>query len=428
LSTLSRPVALPLLTSPGTGAAPETNDPLIADRLRGWLDDARAYLSTYTPPGDSALADPDTALSRTQLLSLALGFIGADTTTGGRANRTYTLVYTDPDQGKSNYQTLAIPYYAPSSPVVLTTSPDSHHARLTYRPTGELLADVQVHARILGATNHYYSRVSPDFREMPTAAIISPYSTCAGGCLGCSRGAVRSFAPPPKDYITRHVNALAADYDRRGWDRAELVSVNITTGCQPDEDRELDMMLALIAEYRRQGFTSAVFFPFTYAIDTAAAMDRLLLAGCGGFIGTVETMNDAERIRQWGRKKGSITFAQHLAKYERAIRAGFSIVETDYVLGADSYPEMLHGITELAAAGVAVVPNIKRNYDLAQLDSNHRDIWDMGLVYVADGFHACLASYNNGTIKRRAARYTVNYLHRHGQPDVTLRDLPIRHT
>lgn len=221
---------------------------------------------------------------------------------------------------------------------------------------------------------------------------------------------------------------MAADYDRRGWDRAELVSVNITTGCQPDEGKELSMMLELIAEYRRQGFDAAVFFPFTYAIHSSSAMEQLRDAGCGGFIGTVETINNEERIRQWGRRKGSITFEMHLEKYRRAQAAGFPIVETDYVLGADSYSEMLAGIREFDSLGVVVVPNIKRNYSVEQLDSNHPDIWDMAMDYVADGFHACLATYNHGTIKRRAARFTADYLRRCGWDGLTLRDLPIRHT
>jgi hypothetical protein len=297
-----------------------------------------------------------------------------------------------------------------------------------WKPTGEVLTQPLLHAGIFGASNHYYSRVAPDLGELPTAAIVSPYSTCAGGCLGCNRNEVGSWTPPPRDYIAQHVATLAADYNRRGWDRSELVSVNITTGCQPDESRELAMMLKLIAEYRRQGFANAAFFPFTYAIHSREAMDQLRAAGCLGFIGTVECFNDAERLRQWGRQKGSITFEQHLAKYERAHQAGFEIVETDYVLGADSYEEMMKGISEMSAARVAVVPNIKRNYSRAQLDSNHPDIWAMGGKYITDGFEACLASYAHGTIKRRAARRSVDYLHRHGHAGVTLRDLPIRHT
>lgn len=403
----------------------EVDDPQVTARLIDWFTRARNYIQSFTPIDDSDLDDPDTGLSRTQLLSLAAGFIGADTAES-RDNRTHTLVYTDPESGKSNYQTLCVPYYAPSSPLRLDR--DGISARLVWQPTGEVLTETRYHARIFEASNHYYSRVSPRFEEMPTAAIISPYSTCAGGCLGCNRGAVSSFTPPPENYIENHVAQLAGDFDARGWDRAELVSVNITTGCQPDEGKELSMMLELIAEYRRWGFGHAVFFPFTYAIHSLAAMEQLREAGCGGFIGTVETINDDERIRQWGRRKGAITFEMHLEKYRRAQAAGFPVVETDYVMGADSYPEMLAGIREFDSLGVVVVPNIKRNYSVEQLDSNHPDIWDMAMDYVADGFHSCLATYWHGTIKRRAARYTVDYLHRHGAEGLTPRDLPIRHT
>ncbi|MFC7342050.1 radical SAM protein [Saccharopolyspora griseoalba] len=397
----------------------------VADRLSGFMASALDFIDAFVPFDDGGEADPDTGLSRTQLLSLLIGFVGCDTNES-LDSRTYTLVYTDGDSGKSNYQTICIPDYRAASPVMF--SREGRNARLELRSTGEVLADVLVHSQIFGASSHYYSRVSPDFVELPTATIISPYTTCAGGCLGCSRGAVKSFAPPPKDYISRHVQLLANDFDGRGWDRSELVSVNITTGCQPDEERELEMMLQIIEEYRRHGFTNAAFFPFTYAIDSAAAMERLRDAGCFGFIGTVECFNDAERVRQWGRKKGSITFDQHVEKYLRARRVGFDVVETDYVLGADSYLEMLDGIRALDSAGVAVVPNIKRNYTLDQLNSNHDDIWDLGMTYIADGFHAAMATYRNGTIKRRAARYSVDFLNRQGWSGITLRDLPIRHT
>lgn len=396
-------------------------------RLSTWFADALDQLARFRPIDDSAETDPDTALSRTQLLSLAIGFVGCDTAEQ-RDHRTYTLVYTDPAQTKSNYQTICIPDYAAASPIEFTRRSGTNRGVLTLRRSDEVLAEVLVHARIFEASGHYYSRVSPAFDELPTAAIVSPYSTCAGGCLGCSRGAISSFTSPPRNYIQHHVAELAADYDRRGWDRDELISVNITTGCQPSEERELDMMLALIAEYRRQGFRNAAFHVFTYAIDSQAAMDRLLKAGAIGFIGTVECINDTERLRQWGKKKGAITFAQHVDKYRRARRAGFEIVETDYVLGADSHSEMLDGIHELDANSVAVVPNIKRNYTSQQLDTNHPDIWRNGLTYIADGFHAALATYRHGTIKRRAARLTLDYLQRQDWRDLTLRDLPIRHT
>lgn len=405
----------------------EVTDQQVTDRLSEWFTRAKRYIDGFTPIDDTHLADPDTALSRIQLLSLVIGFVGCDTTES-RANRTYTLVYTDPETGKSNLQTICIPYYAPSSPILFDRDDEGRGARLIWKPTGEVLVEVLHHARIFEASNHYYSRVSPTFEELPTAAIISPYSTCAGGCLGCNRGAVSSFTPPPKDYVRTHVEQLAADFDRRGWDRGELVSVNITTGCQPTEADELTMMLQLMYEYRKHGFSNAAFFPFTYAIDSEWAMDALRNSGAQGFIGTVECFNDTERVRQWGKRKGEITFEQHIAKYQRAQRVGFDIVETDYVLGADSYAEMMAGIAAFDDIGVAVVPNIKRNYSIEQLESNHPDIWHFGPDYVADGFHACLATYNHGTIKRRAARYSVDYLQRQGFNDITLRDLPIRHT
>lgn len=107
------------------------------------------------------------------------------------------------------------------------------------------------------------------------------------------------------------------------------------------------------------------------------------------------------------------------------------VIRIDYAIdenGFDATEYVAEQVTAALSIGIAVVPNIKRNYDLAQLHSNHPDIWDMAMSYVADGFHACLATYRHGTIKRRAARYSVNYLHRQGYREVTLRDLPIRHT
>lgn len=92
-------------------------------------------------------------------------------------------------------------------------------------------------------------------------------------------------------------------------------------------------------------------------------------------------------------------------------------------------PRRLRRVCRTRSTSVAaVVPNIKRNYTIEQLNSNNPDLWELGAAYISDGFHAALASYRNGTIKRRAARYSADYLHRQGHADVALRDLPIRHT
>lgn len=403
-------------------------DEQIAGRLNSLVDGAASVITTYEPAPYDPDGHPDRSLSRTQLLSLLIGFCGADTN-APLDNRTHTLIYTDPDSGKSNFQTVAIPDYRQLSPFLLEFDPhDPDRATIWDRVNGTAVTTVKPHARIFGASNHYYSRVGRDLRELPTAAIVSPYSTCAGGCLGCSRGAVRSFHAPENDYVAAHVRQLAEDYDERSWDRADLISVNITTGCQPSEEKELAMMLQLMEEYRRQGFSNARFHVFSYNISSPEAMEQLLDSGAIGFIGTIETMNDQERIRQWGHQKGAVTFAQHLERYKLARSMGFPIVETDYVLGADSYSEMLEGIHILDENGVAVVPNIKRNYTTAQLASVHPDLFEYGMDYIIRGFEASLASYRNGTIKRRAAQMSVDWLHGHGDTEVTLSTLPIRHT
>lgn len=96
--------------------AAEVDDPKVTARLTEWFTRAWNFIEAFTPIDDSALDDPDTGLSRTQLLSLAVGFVGVDTDES-RDNRTHTLVYTCPATGKSNYQTVCTPYYAPSSPL-----------------------------------------------------------------------------------------------------------------------------------------------------------------------------------------------------------------------------------------------------------------------------------------------------------------------
>ncbi|GAB3297756.1 hypothetical protein [Parasphingorhabdus pacifica] len=57
----------------------ETTDPQVTARLTEWFGRARNYIVGYAPIDDSHLADPDTHLSHTQLLSRAIGFVGCDT-------------------------------------------------------------------------------------------------------------------------------------------------------------------------------------------------------------------------------------------------------------------------------------------------------------------------------------------------------------
>ena len=398
----------------------------IKQRLaRFWMGSCE-FLDGYQPTQDEYATEPDSNLSNIQMLSLAAGFVGADTNAPLLA-RTYTLVYTDPTTAKTNFQTIAIPDYREVSPLYLAVS--GNQAMLQDRFRGNVeIARTSVHARILGASNHYYSRVGPNFQELPTAIIISPYTSCAGGCLGCSRSAVNSFVGATGDYIVDHVVEVGVDFARRGWSRSDLVSVNVATGTQPTEDKELAMMLALVAEYRRQGFTNARFHVYSYNLSSRRALESLRAVGVMGFVGTIETMNDSARQKLWGVRKGAITFKEHLERYRLAREVGFPIVETNYILGADSHAEMMAGIDALDAVGVAVVPNIMRNYSTGHLASTHQDLWRMNLSYISDGFNACLRTYRHGTIKRRAARLSVEWLHRQGSAGASVMDLPIRHT
>ena len=408
-------------SSPPAAWSPEEVEQQLGRFWRGSCD----FLTSYQPQHGRA-TEPDSSLSYTQMLSLAAGFVGADTNASHSA-RTYTLVYSDPTTAKKNYQTIGIPDYREVSPLYLAVS--GSQAILQDRSRGYVeIARTSVHAHILGASNHYYSRVGPNLRELPTAIIISPYTSCAGGCFGCSRSAVNSFVGATGDYIVDHVVEVGADFDRRGWSRADLVSVNVATGTQPTEDKELAMMLALVAQYRREGFTNARFHVYSYNLSSPRALEALLEVGVIGFVGTIETMNDSARQKLWGVRKGAITFKEHLERYRLARDVGFPIVETNYILGADSHAEMMAGIGALDAVDVAVVPNIMRNYSTGHLASTHPDLWRMGLPYISDGFDACLETYRHGTIKRRAARLSVEWLHRQGSTGVSVMDLPIRHT
>ena len=67
------PTSLPLMVrnrQPNT----ETGDAEVTARLVDWFGRAHAFIDGYTPADDAHLPDPDTSLSRTQLLSLLIGF------------------------------------------------------------------------------------------------------------------------------------------------------------------------------------------------------------------------------------------------------------------------------------------------------------------------------------------------------------------
>lgn len=379
---------------------------------------------------DSALEEvaPTRNMTKAQSLSLLVGLAGLR---HGDVDKTYTLVYTDEDTGKSNYQTACAPRYASQAPFHFNINQKDSTAELY--PVGDpsLSQTVRLHAVIEAATNHHYSRVDSNFNEVPTAVIASPRSACAAGCSGCSRGAIDSFTKPPKEYIKDHVQTLRNEYDARGWNPEDLISVNITTGSQPTEEKEVDMMVSIMDMYRRFGFTGVRFMIYNYALRSREAMQTVRDAGADGYIGTIETMNDDLRRQYWGRVKGGQTFDEHLRRYEQAHEIGFPIVETNYVVGLDPYDEMMEGIERLDANQVAVVPNVKRSYNTIQFDFTHSDVWKMGFGYVTEAFDRCLDTYSHHpTIKAFAGRATVKWLQRQGKARgiVTYHDLPIRHT
>ena len=404
-----------LLAIEGVRAEPEVIDNESADLLAAFADRALTDLQ------------PTRHLAREQALSLLVGFTGVDSP--GFQERTFTLVYTDPDTNRSNYQTVCVPSFSTQTPFRMGVAASDKTAEISPKSNPEDIHKVQTHAVIWDATNHHYSRVDPDFNEVPTAIIASPRSACAAGCAGCSRGAIKSFARPNREYIQEHVGVLKAEYLQRGWDPKDLRSVNITTGSQPTEDREVDMMVGIMDSYRSAGFSEARFMLYNYALRSEKAMRAVREAGADGYIGTLETANDALRRKYWGRVKGGQTFQEHLQRYAMAQAVGFPIVETNYVVGLDPYDEMMDTIHDLDAKGVAVVPNVKRSYTAQQLANTHSDVWRRGFSYITDAFDACLDTYRHPTIKRFAGEATLRYLQRQGDFRAShYTELPIRHT
>jgi len=380
------------------------------------------------------------SFSTAQKLSFLIGLSGIrvidahstiDTSTIGK---TYTLVYTDPTSRQSNYQTVCVPEYAEYSPFSIEFIDDQIAVlRLATfcEPFGGIDLNqgfvVRRHATITAASNHYYSRVDPHLNEVPTATIISPYSTCAEACLMCSRSSARTFLRPTRGYLREHVEQVAADYTARQWRPTDMWSANLTTGSHATAERELNMITQLFEIYREYGFENVRFHTHTYQIQLKEHMRELLSCGAIGYIGTLETFDDARRLAFWGRLKGSQKLDDHRRRYVNAHDAGYPIVETNYVIGTDSYVDMIAGLELLDREGVAVVPNIMRNYTVTQLGSLHADLWRIGYSYVLDGFEAAVATYRHPTIKAYAGNKTVTYLNDHGW-DVKFVDLPIRHT
>jgi hypothetical protein len=139
----------------------------------------------------------------------------------------------------------------------------------------------------------------------------------------------------------------------------------------------------------------------------------------------VESFDAGVRRRLWG-AKGAEDLDVHIARCRGAKAAGFSIVETNYVVGTDPYETMIGGLSALDDAEVAVVPNVVRSYTDAQLSMVHEDVWRMGFEYFLDGFKRALATYRHPTIKAFAGRCALDYLG--NSAPTTIAGLPIRHT
>lgn len=373
---------------------------------------------------------PTKHLTKAQAFSLLVGMAGLD---GSKTNSTYTLVYTDHETGRSNYQTACMPTYSDQSPFRFEQGDNGSTATVSHKAYAFPTQSVRVHSTIDAASNHYYSRVDEDFNELPTALIASPRSACSAGCDGCARGTIASFSRPSSDYIKQHTDELQHDYEERGWDPKDLRSVNITTGSQPSEDKEADMMVAIMGAYKEAGFTEAGFMLYNYALQSEEAMRAVRSAGAIGYIGTIETMDDELRRKHWGKVKGGQTFEDHLRRYERAKDIGFPIIETNYVVGIDPYDAMMDGIRRLDEAGVVVVPNVKRSYNPKQLGDTHPDVWERGFGnYVLGAFDNSLDTCEDRlTIKQFAGTASVDWLNQHRTDGPTLThfmQLPVRHT
>lgn len=380
-------------------------------------------------------------LTTAQKLSLLIGLCGVrpvdleGNILMSRVNQTFTLVYTDPISKRSNYQTVCVPEYTKSSPFVFQII-SRNRGKIRFLPGFDDFhginlnggIEVRIHSIITNASNHYYSRVDPYFNELPTAIYTSAHSTCAGGCTLCSRAVARTFTKPSEYYISEHVDQVHNDFIDRAWNMSDLWSVSLNTGSHPLPEQEINMILTLINEYRLRGFQNAHFHIFTYQIQSEQHMLRLIQEpGVIGYIGTIETFDDERRLLYWGKRKGAQSFEHHRRRYHTAHQLGYPIVETNYVVGTDSYDMMQQRMSVLNKDRVAVVPNIMRNYNVDQLEALHPDLWDLGFRYIVDGFEGALATYQHPTIKSFAGGKAVEYLNARGL-NITFGDLPVRHT
>ncbi len=380
------------------------------------------------------------SLSIAQMLSLLVGFCGIQIVNTKNEildhykKRTVTLIFTDPETQKSNFQTAFYPNDRYQSPFRLQLLND-RFAKLTYTSGYPIFSGidltcgfvVQIFACIEKVSSHYYCRVDPSFKELPVAIIGSPNPSCFDLCKLCARVGSGSFFTHTKNLYKDHVQKIHDDFLSRGWNLSELRSSHISTGCMPDSNSEMTMMQDLINEYKKQGFINVNFQLASHKINSKEKMDTLKKSGVMGLIGTVETFSDSRRKLLWNKSFFSNFITEYLPFFRNAHEVGFKIVEANYVVGTDSYEDMLNGIELLNRESVCVVPNIIRSYNQTQFDLLHPDIWNIGFKYLLDGIKAALSSYQHFSIKQFTADCSIDFLLSNGI-SISRQQLPIRHT
>lgn len=239
------------------------------------------------------------------------------------------------------------------------------------------------------AYDHYFPHITNTGQELPFNLTINPYHTCAEGCSGCSRKG--TFSASSRDYVDKHIASVQQTYDSRypGYEWENIKWIAIITGCQPTPQQDVAMFLDITSAYRKAGGVNAEFCVFTSHINSMDEMGRLAEAGIKSYVRTIECINDNDRRKVWGKKKGLVTFNQHLELLDQAKRF-FPMNEVTLVLGTDSFEEMMQGIKQLDQVGAAIAAYVPRIYNSEQLNSLHPDVSQMGMHYFYQAFDKIL--------------------------------------
>ena len=353
-------------------------DRIVHDAMREIIDQDEIFVSKY----------PNLTLG--DRLIMTIQFRGVNPINNQNIfDRTLLMTFDDPFLGRSYFHTTtASKVLGLSSPfnLILHGSENGCESSIEYDFDGlKIHVDAYFHGAYGSAYDHYFPHVTRHGQELPFNITINPYHTCAEGCSGCSRRG--TFTKSGKNYIQEHLEAVHKSYQRKfpdyGWENIKWIA--IITGCQPTAEQDVQMFLDVIDAYRQAGGINIEFCTYTSHINNVQHMEELANAGVKSYVRTVECINDEDRKRVWGQKKGLVTLEKHLELLREA-QEYFPIIEASIVLGTDSIEELIWGIEQLGGAGAAILAFVPRIYELDQLNALHPDVKEMGMHYFYRAF------------------------------------------